>query len=198
MLNGVDPIMIFRFFNKEATSFLGKVPGLGSIVDQIGLPIPIYLSERWQQNIPAIQLSGIILENESRNIDLVTKVDALQSKSATGQNDPPEVAQQIANSSVSLSLVANRDSLLVNVFVALSEMILSKVASLDYSITYLSRSTIVFNGFLDRFQTAVDYNTDLLRVDMSLSNAKKEKPTPKEDKPFVQGQQNVIPIDKTA
>lgn len=171
MLNGVDPIIIFHFYNKGIIDFFADVPFASSITNLVGVPIPIYLSER---------LTGIYVDTETRGIDVSTKVDPTTEKDPlTLEVQPPIVTQTAIDSTVQISMFANRDSILLTALIAMAEMILARLVTQEYGISYINGSTVIFNGLLHRFQTNINRNDDLVRIDMTLSNAKKESPTPK-------------------
>lgn len=171
MLNGADPLLIFHFYNKGVTDFLADLPFGDTISDLVGVPIPIYLSER---------LTGIYVDTETRGIDVVTKVDAITEKDPlTLETLPPEVTQTALDATVSVSMFANRNSVVLTAITALAETILSKLVTQEYGISYINGATVIFNGYLHRFQTSINRNDDLVRIDLTLSNAKKASPTPK-------------------
>lgn len=171
MLNGVDPLIIFHFYNKGAIDFLADIPFADTITNLIGVPIPIYLSER---------LTGIYVDTETRGIEVSTKVDAITDKDPlTLEVKPPEVSQTALDSTVSVSMFANRDSIMLTAIITMAEMILSRLVTQEYGISYINGSTVIFNGLLHRFQTTISRNEDLVRIDFTISNAKKDSPTPK-------------------
>lgn len=171
MLNGVDPIIIFHFYNKGAIDFLADIPFASAVTELVGVPIPIYLSEK---------LTGIYVDTETRGIDVVTKVDPTTEKDPlTLQVLPPQVSQTALDASVSVSMFASRDSIMLTAIIAMAEMILARLVTQEYGISYINGSTVIFNGFLHRFQTNINRNDDLVRIDLTLSNAKKDTPTPK-------------------
>jgi hypothetical protein len=172
MLNGIDPIIIFHFYSNPPTDdkFVGPPPPtslLGGLFSQFGLPIPIYLSEK---------LTGIYVDDESKGIDIATRVDAVVEKDGIEVNTP-EVSQRAVDSTVTVNMFAVKDSIMLTAFLALADMILKRVASKEYGITYLNGSTTIFNGLLDRFSYTNGANDNLIRIEMVLSNAKKQAPT---------------------
>lgn len=171
MLNGFDPLLIIVFKNKGIIDFFGANSLLGTIVDVIGLPIPIYLSEK---------LTGIYVESETRSIDTETKVEPVTTKDPiTLEVEPPLVSQTAVDTQVTVSLLASRDSVILTALIALMEELIKRLVSQEYSIHYLNGPTVIFGGLLHRFSTSVSRNDDLVRIEMTLSTAVKEKPTPK-------------------
>lgn len=146
MLDGIDPIFLFNFFKltPELKASISKIPVVDSIVDAIGLPpIPLYLSER---------LTGICVSAESKNIDVQTDVET--NKDATD----PKVTQKPIGSTITIQLVASAGSLGLTILSAMMDVILPKLTSREYSITYLHGPITVFNGQLQSF--AINQSTD--------------------------------------
>lgn len=171
MLNGIYPIIIFHLYNKGAIDALADIPFASAVTDLVGVPIPIYLSE---------ELTGIYIDTEARGIDVSTKVDPTTEKDPlTLEVNPPEVSQTAIDSTVSVSMFANKDSIMLTALLAMSEVIFSRLVTQEYGISYINGSTVIFNGLLHRFQTSINTNEDLVRIDMTISNAKKDSPTPK-------------------
>lgn len=173
MINGGDPIIIFHIYNKPKRTVFGPLNEFDQRLDDlkslIGIPIAIPLNER---------LTGIYIENESRNIQVVTNIDPTTDKDElTGVTKSPEVYQTGAESSVSISMKALEGSIMLTVFLAVAEQLISKLVSGEYGITYFNRSTVIFNGLLSGLSTSVDSGTDLMKIDFSLSTAKKKLPT---------------------
>jgi hypothetical protein len=186
MLNGIDPIIIFHFYNKGAIDVLSDLPFGAAIADAVGLPIPIYLSE---------SLTGIFVDSESRGIDVETKVDPITEKDPlTLEVLPPVVNQTAVDATTTISLVASRESVILSVLIALCEMVVSRLVTQEYGITYLNGPTAIFNGLLHRFQTNVNRNDTLVRIEFTLSNAKKEQPTPKLSPPPIPNFRGAIPL----
>lgn len=177
MLNGIDPIIIITLYNKGAVDLLSGIPFASEVANLIGLPIPIYLSEQFTQ---------IAVVNETRSIVAATKVDPAAGKDPLSLEElAPTVSQTALDSDVNIDLVAAKGSILVSSFIALFEMVFARLVSADYGITYINGSTVIFNALLQRFATNIDPNEDLIKIDLSLSNAKKESPTPKAGIPSV-------------
>jgi len=179
MLNGIDPLIIITLYNKGAVDLLADIPFGAELGALIGFPIPIYLSER---------LTGIYVDSETRGIDVSTKIDPTTEKDPLTQEVlAPIVTQTALDSNLSVTLLASRDSIMLTALIAMAELILSRLVTAEYGITYINGPTVIFNGLLQRFQTNVNRNDTLVRIDMVLSNAKKDSPTPKP---------GVVPIPK--
>lgn len=175
MLNGVDPLLIITLKNKGIFDFFGPesaTPGFGDVLfDAIGLPIPIYLSEK---------LTGIYVDSETRGIDVNTRVDPLTTKDPVTQEvEPPQISQTSADSQVSVNLLARDDCILLTAILALMDLIVDRLVTSEYSITYINKSTVIFGALLHRFATSTSKNDNLVRMELVLSTAAKEAPTAK-------------------
>lgn len=156
MLNGVDPIIIFNFkkLTPSLQSTISKIPIVSSIVSVIDLPvIPIYLSER---------LTGVYIDTEDKNIDIETTIDTLT------DGGTPDTSQRGINSSVKINMKASANSIGVSLFSALTDLILPKVTSKEYSITYLHGAVTVFAGLLHGFSIQQNADNDLYSISMEL------------------------------
>lgn len=162
MLNGIAPIFLFTFY-KQVPS-VGETPTGVKIVDNflssIAMPpIPLYLDEK---------LTGIYVDTRSKNIDLETTIEAKKDASE------PSISQRPINSSVTIELIANADSLGLTVLSAMMDVILPMVTSKDYSITYLDGAVTVFNGQLNSFSITQSTDNTLYRISINLSQTTKE------------------------
>jgi hypothetical protein len=170
MLNGLAPILIFYFpFKlklptdnaleglplKEPTEEPGLLAQL-SAAATAGIPIPLYLDEK---------LTGIYIDSESKSMDVETTVQVREdTKKAI-------VDQRGINSLVTLHMIARKDSILLSVFLALNDLIFSKIVAQEYSITYMNGSTVVFGGLLHGFSSEPEAGTDLVRMTLQISKA---------------------------
>lgn len=155
MLNGLDPIIIFNFKKiPPVLEGIAKIPIVASIVSAIDLPaIPIYLSEK---------LTGLFIESEGKNIDIDTTTDAL-SNGAT-----PNQSQRVIGSVTRISMIARSDSLGVSLMSALTDFIIPKVTSKEYSITYLHGAVTIFAGLLHSFSIEQGSDDTLYRITLEL------------------------------
>lgn len=159
MLNGIDPIIIFKFALLPTSSIFNAVAGIPiveDIVKNFGIPIPIYLSER---------VFGIVLNSEEKSMDVETNV---QTRSDGSKAD---VKQRGLNNIVTLNMTSTKDSIVLSALLALSDICFQKLTSKDYTISYLNGSTIIFDGLLESFHTTVDSNTDKIEITMKISKA---------------------------
>ncbi len=166
MLNGVAPILIFSFMPNLTQGLfkgLAGIPILGDIVPNIGIPIPLYLDEK---------LTGIYIENESKAIDIDTNVQARYDGKA------PSVDQRGINNLITVNMLANRNSIMLSVLLALNDMIFQRVVSKDYSVTYLNGASTIFNALLHGFSTQGSSEDELIHISLQLSKANQSKPNP--------------------
>ncbi len=169
MLNGIDPIIIFNFskLSPDEAEKLSTIPIVGKVVDRIGLPpIPIYLSER---------LTGLYIDSEDKAIDIENSVETL------GDGETPEVTQKAIDSTVKINMIASRNSIGLTLLSAVMDLIVPKVTSREYSITYLHGSITIFNGLLRQFNITQNSTNDLYNINLELSQAlgvRTEVPTP--------------------
>ncbi len=175
MLEGLDPLLVIVLKNKGILDFFGPsslTPGLAdAVLDTIGLPIPIYLSER---------LTGIYVDSETRSIDVTTKIDPITTKNPiTFEVEAPAVAQTAVDCQLTVNLLCRRGTVLLTALLALMDQIVNRLVSAEYSIIYLNGPTALFGGLLHRFGTSVTKDNDLIKIELVLSTAAQESPTPK-------------------
>jgi hypothetical protein len=189
MLNGLEPIIIFNF-SKLTTSeseSLSKIPIVSSIVSKIGLPpIPIYLSEK---------LTGLYIESEDKNIDIETTTETL-----TDGSDP-KINQKAIGSSVKINMLAKKGSIGLTLISAMADLIVPKVTSREYSITYLHGAVTIFGGLLHSFSISQIGDNDLYTVTLEISrnsNKTTEKTGPPEVKPVSESVQLTDGVAPTA
>lgn len=176
MLNGVDPIILFNFRKllPSVQSVVSKIPIVADVVNVIDLPvIPLYLSE---------SLTGLYIDSESKNIEIDTQIDGLT-------NGETVINQWPIQSTVKIDMVAKKDSLGVSLLAALTDLIVPKVTSKEYSITYLHGAVTVFAGFLHGFSVTQQENTDLYNITLELI-----KPAKKNAIPIVSKLTGAVPL----
>lgn len=156
-LNGLDPFLVFTFSDwatgANGSSFLSGTPILGSLIKNIGVPIPIYLSEK---------LTGIYVQKESNAIDVDTQIETRQ------DDKSPVVWQRGVNSIVTVDLIAKRSSVILAALLALSEVIFQKLTSQNYKLSYFNGPVAIFGGLLHGFQVSPNENTDLLNITIQI------------------------------
>ncbi len=161
MLGGIDPILIFNFpiipeIPQIPLANAGIPIASDSILSSIGVPVPIYLSEA---------ITGIIIESETRGLDVRTNTDA----KVDGKT--PTVEQVGLDNVITINMVASRSNVVLTVLLSLCDLAFSRVISKQYGISYLSGSTIVFNGLLKGFNTSASNNDDLVHITLEISKA---------------------------
>lgn len=174
MLNGPDPILIFQIYK--------KLPPIGTTVATIPITsgtnkkatfsiIPIYLSE---------SITGLYIDGESKNIDIDTDQNSLTN------GDPAFVNQKALASITTVNIKARSGSVGLTILLALAELILDKVTSQEYEITYMHGAVTVFGGLIHGFSYEQGANDDLYRIKLEISKGRKKPASP------------VVPSDPTA
>jgi hypothetical protein len=169
MLGGIAPILIFTFppaLSIDLGKVLGGIPVIGSSLTDIGIPIPIYLDEN---------LTGIYIDSESKSLDIDTDIVPVyrndNTKSATNF-----INQSGINNLVSVNMLANKNSLILSVLLALNDLVFSKLVSGKYNISYINGTTLIFGGLLHSFSVNSNSNDTLLKIQMQIQK-NKNKPT---------------------
>lgn len=173
MLNGLDPIIIFSFFKKvpppAPPASSGLVPIVSQFVNRFALPpIPVYLSE---------QLTGIYIESETKNIDIDTSVESL------ANGDSPLFNQKAVAAITTIKMKASDQSLGLTLISAMADLILPKVSSQEYTISYLHGAVTVLNGLLHTFTIEETSDNNLFEVTIELSANAIKKQTAVDVKP---------------
>lgn len=161
MLGGLHPILIFNFpiaLKNPLTAASEGVPTAERTwIDKIGIPIPIYLDPN---------LTGIHVDSETKALDI-------ESDPYTSQDGKTTVViQKALNNTVTVNLIAKRDSIILAALLSMSDLVFTKVISQEYGVTYLNGPTTVFNGLLDSFTAHPGDNDDLMRITIVLSKAR--------------------------
>ncbi len=186
MLNGVDPLLIINLYNYGILDILNPASELGDPSHAIPIPIVLYLSER---------VTGIYVDSETRGIDVETKIDPTTAKDPTTLEVlPPVVSQTSSDSQVTVNLLATTDCILLTAILALMDMIVARLVTAEYSIHYINGATCIFGAKLHRFSTSVSRNDNLVRIELTLSTAAKETPTPKTPVESIAKFQGAIPL----
>lgn len=160
MLGNLDPIIIFKLYKilPTAQQTLAKIPLTSQSKTKATYAIiPIYLSET---------ITGIYIDNESKNIDIDTDTTSLN----TG--DPALVNQKALGSITTVNLIGKQGSIGLTILLALSELILDKVASQEYEITYMHGGVTVFAGLIHSFSYDQGTDNDLYKIKIELSKGR--------------------------
>jgi hypothetical protein len=120
-------------------------------------PIPIYLSER---------ITGLYIDSESKSIDIETNSDSL----STG--GPALVSQKALASILTVNLIASSSSLALQILLALVDILLDKVTSQEYQITYMHGGFTIFGGLIHSFNVEQNSNDDRFHIKMELSKGR--------------------------
>lgn len=162
MLGGLYPLIVFTLKEdipslSDESPLIQKKSSISNIVKDIGLPIPIYLHN----------LTGIVVDEETRAIDIDTVPDTAYDK---GSQTPKIIYDQRAvNSLTSINLIARKESVALTVLLALSEIIVSKIVTKRYSISYWNGPIFVMNGLLRSVNTSPSPDSTLVRVNIQIS-----------------------------
>ncbi len=180
MLGGIDPVIIFQFSALVPTlgAQLAKIPfaaDIPTLLDQP--PIPIYLSET---------LFNIVIDGESKNVDIDTTTETLSDGSA------PVVTQKGIQSGITIEIEGKKDSVALILLSAMVDQVFDKVSSSEYSITYLHGPITIFRGLITTFSSEAVQGTDKLHIKIGLSKGKKN-PTKPASIPSVPGVPGIIP-----
>lgn len=157
MLNGASPVLIFQvgILSQGISDLVAKIPVVSQIPTVIDQPpIPIYLSE---------QLTGLLIDSESKNIDIETDTEGKTDASE------PDVAQKPIGSFITINITAKKNSLGLILLSALMDVVYSKAAAKTYAITYLSGPITIFRGKLKSFAIDQTANNDLASIKIELT-----------------------------
>lgn len=161
VLNQVAPLLIMSFAvppPAQPTDFVGP-PGptglLDSLLELVGVPVPIYLDEK---------LTGIIVQNETRGVDIETNAQQLRTGAVLYD-------QRGLDSIVTVNLVGSKDSMVLVALLAMSDMIFQLVVAKAYKVSYFNGPTVIINGLLHGFQTNSNSNEDKIHITLQISKA---------------------------
>lgn len=160
MLGAIDPILVFQIYKKlpAADTTLAKIPLTSQASQKATFAvIPIYLSEK---------ITGIYIDNESKNIDIDTDTSSLSS------GEPALVNQKTLGSITTINLIAKQGSIGLTILLALSELILDKATSQEYEVTYMHGAVTVFGGLIHGFSYEQGTNDDLYKIKLELSRGR--------------------------
>jgi hypothetical protein len=177
MLNGKDPLIIFHFYGNPYAKALAAIFGAGgvpvlaqSVLDLVGIPIPFYLSEK---------LTGLVVDSQTRDLRLKT-----DTKANIDDTVKPTSSQTISSDGIHVSIKCNMDSPFLAAFMAMFNLIVSKVIAQNYKISYFNGTTVVIKGLLNSFSTSENPNDNLLIINFELgigdqeTDAEKKAPNP--------------------
>lgn len=159
-LNGLSPIILFQLYKSlpAASATLAKIPLTGVAKQKATYAvIPLYLDE---------QLTGIAIDTESKNIDIETKPDGLTSGEAGPVNQKP------LGSITTVNMIAKQGSVGLTILLALSELLLDKVVSQEFEITYMNGAITVFGGLIHSFSFDQGGDNDLMKLKLEIARGR--------------------------
>lgn len=163
MLNGIDPVIIFQFSKLAGTDIgntISKIPIVSKIPTVIDMPpIPIYLSQT---------LTGLHIDSEDKNVDIQTTTET------TTDGGSPQVDQKGIGSTISINLLAKKDSIGISLLSAMIDQIFNKVTSKEYAITYLHGPITIFRGLLHSYAVNQSADNELLSIKIELSKGESQ------------------------
>lgn len=169
MLNGVAPILIFNFPENPASlspvfNALSGIPLVGPLLPlSIGVPIPLYLDER---------VTGLYVDTQGKNLDIETTIEPRY------DNKKPFVYQRALNSSITINLNANKDSILLPALLALTDFIIPRLISQNYQVSYLNGPTVILGGLLQGLNTNEGSDDDLIRIVLQIQKTDQRPASP--------------------
>ena len=154
MLGGKAPVIVFNFASITSKTVLEK---LGIKIGEDSLfnfdipffSIPIYLDE---------ELTGILVDDHDRTINLEYETDGVN-------NYEREIS-----SDVGITVIARKDNVAMNAFLALFEKILKYVNEKSYKIYFYYDDVFLTNAGLKDFNVSTRQNTDTRVVHFTLTN----------------------------
>lgn len=158
MLGGTAPVLVFNFASISSASILNKLGfniGEDSIFN-LDIPIvsiPVYLDEK---------LTGILLDDHERSINIEF------------EQDENHNYERVISSDVKVTLVAQKDNVAFQVFLALFEQILKRVNYQAYKIYFYYDDVFMTNASLKDFAVTTRENTDTRVVTFTLTNRSEE------------------------
>jgi len=154
MLGGTAPVLVFNFASISSASILNKLGfniGEDSIFN-LDIPIvsiPVYLDEK---------LTGILLDDHERSINIEF------------EQDENHNYERVISSDVKVTLVAQKDNVAFQGFLALFEQILKRVNYQAYKIYFYYDDVFMTNASLKDFAVTTIENTDTRVVTFTLTN----------------------------
>ncbi len=159
MINGIAPLLVFQFPAILPLPALSGIPIVGDILGA-GFPIPLYLDEK---------LTGVYVSDESMALTVDTEVEI------PTNGTPPLYNQRGVENEITVSMLAQKDSIVLTTLIALMDITFKKLVATKYSVSYLNGSTVILGGLVSGFSTQVGSNDDLIRVVLHLQ--KKDQKT---------------------
>ncbi len=158
MLGGTAPVLVFNFASISSASILKKLGfnvGENSIFN-FKIPfntIPIYLDEK---------LTGILVDDHERTINIEF------------ERDENHNYERVISSDVKVTLVAQKDNIAFQGFLALFEQILKRVDYQGYKLYFYYDDVFMTNAGLKDFAVTTRENTNIRVVTFTLTNRAEE------------------------
>lgn len=155
MLGGIAPVLVFNFASVSSASMLKKI-GINIGEDSLfnfDIPIvsiPVYLDEK---------LTGIVVDDHEKTINIEFETDGM------GGNYEREIS-----SDVKITLVAQKDNIAFQIFLALFEQILKRIPTQSYKIYFYYDDVFMTNASLKDFVVTTKQNTDTRVLTFTLTN----------------------------
>lgn len=158
MLGGTAPVLVFNFASISSASILNKLGfniGEDSIFnfDVPVVSVPVYLDEK---------LTGIIVDDHERTINIEF------------ERDENHNYERVISSDVKVTLLAQKDNIAFQGFLALFEQILKRVDYKAYKIYFYYDDVFMTNASLKDFAVTTRENTDTRVVTFTLTNRSEE------------------------
>jgi len=160
----IDPILIIYISEALPDAAKNAVAGIPVIDDLFGagFPMPIYLSE---------ELTGIVVDADTKGVDMDLDV------TATADAGKPLVKQNATDSTNTINLQCNKESIFLPVFIALSDQIFERAVAGLYSVSYLNGATTIFNALVKSITVSNDNTSDKSSIAITLSKANQRETT---------------------
>lgn len=158
MLGGIAPVLVFNFATVSTASILNKF-GFNIGEDSIfnfNIPfntIPVYLDEK---------LTGIIVDDHERTINIEFERDVNNN------------FERVISSDVKVTVIAKKDNVAFQGFLALFEQILKKADYQAYKLYFYYDDVFMTNASLKDFAVTTRENTDTRVVTFTLTNRAEE------------------------
>lgn len=155
MLGGTAPVLVFNFASISSASILNKL-GFNIGEDSIfnfDIPlvsVPVYLDEK---------LTGILVDDHEKTINIEFETDGV------GGNYEREIS-----SDVKVSLIAQKENVAFQGFLALFEQALKRIPTQSYKIYFYYDDVFMTNASLKDFAVTTRENTDTRVVTFTLTN----------------------------
>lgn len=158
MLGGTAPVLVFNFASISSASILNKL-GFNIGEDSIFnfevpiVSVPVYLDEK---------LTGILVDDHERTINVEF------------EQDENHNYERVISSDVKVTLVAQKDNIAFQGFLALFEQVLKRVNSKSYKIYFYYDDVFMTNASLKDFAVTTRENSDTRVVTFTLTNRSEE------------------------